>query len=141
MADAATYAQMLYEMETYKGIAPANLTYTPEDIEKFKSGKYPWTYPNTNWWDATLKKYSQTRHQDFSVSGGSNGLNYYASFGTQFDDGLYKNSSKSFHRYNFRANLDVKVNKYLSLGLDLSRLARRSDGAVDGSRFVSWITF
>ncbi|MGN6803864.1 MAG: SusC/RagA family TonB-linked outer membrane protein [Ginsengibacter sp.] len=120
MADAATYAQMLLEMETYKGIAPANLTYTPEDVAKFKSGKYPWTYPNTNWWDATLKKYSQTRHQDFSISGGSKAVDYYASFGTQFDDGLYKNSSKAFHRYNFRANLDVRVNKYLTLGLNLS---------------------
>ncbi len=120
MADAATYAQMLREMETYKGVAPSNLTFSPADIEKFKLGKYPWTHPNSDWFDATLKDHSVTRHHNFSVNGGTKTVNYFVSFGSQYADGLYKTASaKTFNRYNIRANVDVQINKYLTLGLDL----------------------
>jgi len=119
MADAATYAQMLREMETYKGVDTSNMTFSLDDIEKFKSGKYPWTHPNTNWWDAVLKDHSNTSHQDFSVTGGGKSVNYYVSLGTQYADGLFKNGAKSFHRYNLKANVDIELNKYLSVGIDI----------------------
>ena len=120
MADAATYAQMLREMETYKGVAPSNMTFTPEDVEKFRSGKFPWTHPNTNWFDASLRKSSLTQHHNFSVNGGSKTVNYFVSFGTQYADGLYKTAdAKKFNRYNLRANVDVQVNKYLNVGIDV----------------------
>lgn len=120
MADAPTYAQMLREMETYKGVDPSNMTFSPEDIEKFRSGKYPWTHPNNNWFDATLKDHSQTRHHNFSVNGGTKSINYFVSFGSQYADGLYKSpDAKTFNRYNLRANVDVQINKYLTLGLDV----------------------
>lgn len=120
MADAATYAQMLREMETYKGVDPANMIFTPEDVEKFKSGKFPWTHPNSDWFGLALKKHSQTRNQNFSVTGGSKTVNYFVSFGTQYADGIYRDeNAKSFRRYNLRANVDVKVNKYLNVGIDV----------------------
>ena len=120
MADAATYAQMLREMETYKGVAPSNMTFSEEDVAKFKSGEFPWTHPNTNWWDATLRKSSLTQHHNFSVNGGSKTVNYFVSFGSQYADGLYKTpSAKKFNRYNLRANIDVQVNKYLNVGIDV----------------------
>jgi TonB-linked SusC/RagA family outer membrane protein len=120
MADAATYAQMLREMETYKGVAPSNMKFTPEDVEKFKSGQFPWTHPNTNWWDATLRKSSLTQHHNFSVNGGSKTVNYFISFGSQYADGLYNTpAAKNFNRYNLRANIDVQINKYLNVGIDV----------------------
>ncbi|RYF84916.1 MAG: TonB-dependent receptor, partial [Chitinophagaceae bacterium] len=120
MADAATYAQMLREMETYKGVDPSNLTFTAEDVEKFKSGNYPWTHPNSDWFGLSLKKHSRTQNHNFSVSGGSKTVNYFVSFGTQFADGIYQDAdAKKFNRYNLRANIDVKVNKYLNIGLDV----------------------
>ena len=132
MADAATYAQMLREMESYKGIDESNMTFSLDDIEKYKSGNFPWTHPNTDWFDVTLKKYSQTRNHDFSVNGGSKSVNYFVAFGTQFADGLYKNSAKSYNRYNLRANVDIKVNEYLNLGVDLfGAQENRMGGSVD----------
>jgi len=120
MADAATYAQMLREMEAYKGVAPSNMTYTQDDVDKFKSGKFPWTHPNTNWWDASLRNSSLTKHHNFSVNGGSKTVNYFVSFGSQYADGLYKTAaSKKFNRYNLRANVDVQINKYLNVGIDV----------------------
>ena len=120
MADAATYAQMIREYQSYRGTDEANMRYTPEDIAKYESGEYPWTHPNTDWYDATLRDYSSTRHHNLAAQGGSNSVNYYASFGYDFSDGIFTNNATSDNRYNLKINLDIKVNEYLSFGLDLT---------------------
>lgn len=47
MVDSATYAQMIREHQEYNGVDESNMLYSLEDIEKYKSGEYPWTHPNT----------------------------------------------------------------------------------------------
>ncbi len=126
MADAASYASMIREMQTYSGVAEPNMKFSEEDIEKYRSGDYPWTHPNTDWFDAALEKYSHTQSHNVSVNGGSNAVNYYVSFGTQQDDGIFKNNATTFNRYNIKATVDAKVNEYLTLGLILT--AHRKTG-------------
>ena len=118
MADAPTYAQMLREMQSYRGIDESNMAYSMEDIEKYQSGEYPWTHPNTDWYDAALADYSTDRRHNLSVSGGTETVKYFGSFGKQSNDGIYKTSATSFNRYNFTANLDVKINEFLSIGIN-----------------------
>ncbi len=98
MADAATYAEMIREMQTYSGVDPANMKFTPEDIERYRSGKFPWTNPNTDWVKSSFKNYSQTRSHNLAISGGSKAVNYFVSFGTQYDGGIFKNTSTSFNQ-------------------------------------------
>ena len=117
MTDAATYAQMINEMKAYRNLAPV---YTAEDIEKYESGEYPWTHPNTNWFKETFKEWTNTGHHTFRVSGGSKTFKYFASFGTQSDNGLYKRSATSYNRYNFRTNLDAQLNQYISINFDMN---------------------
>ncbi|MFP4366774.1 MAG: SusC/RagA family TonB-linked outer membrane protein, partial [Bacteroidales bacterium] len=120
MADAPTYARMIRENQSYRGVDESNMMFSLEDIEKYESGEYPWTHPNTNWFDAALRDYSSTRHHNFAVDGGTGAVNYYGSFGSQFDDGIFVNNNTSYNRYNLRGNIDVKVNDYLNVGLDLA---------------------
>ncbi|MEO6870017.1 MAG: SusC/RagA family TonB-linked outer membrane protein, partial [Ginsengibacter sp.] len=120
MADAATYAAMIREMQSYQGVAEPNMKFSLDDIEKYKSGQYPWTHPNTKWFDAALANNSHTQNHNVSVSGGSKAVNYYFSFGTQHDDGIFKNSATSFNRYNVKATVDAKINEYLTLGFDIN---------------------
>jgi len=120
MADAATYAQMIREVQSYRNVDESNMMYSLEDIEKYKSGKYPWTHPNTDWYAETLKPYSTTRNHNLSVSGGTKDVTYYGSFGSQFDDGIYKNSSTYYKRFNLKASVDAKINKYLRVAIDVT---------------------
>lgn len=136
MADAATYAQMIREMQTYRGIAESNMSFSLDDINKYKSGEYPWTHPNTNWFDSALRDYTDIRHHNFSVTGGSKNIKYYTSFGKQYDDGIYKNSGTSYNRYNFRASLDVKINKYLDVSLDINGIQENRMSPTRSSRTV-----
>ena len=120
MADAATYATMIREMQSYRDIPEESMSFSLEDIEKYRSGEYPWTHPDTDWFAEALRDYSSTRQHNLSVTGGTQNLRYYSSFGTQFDDGIFTNGITNYNRYNLRANIDVRVNDYINLGLDVT---------------------
>lgn len=129
MTDAATYAQMIRELQTYDGIPEANLRYKPEDIEKYKSGQFPWTHPNTDWNKVTLNKFSHTSNHNLTVNGGNESVTYYGSFGYFNSDGLYKSDATDFKRFNLKLNVNVKLNKYLNLGLDLNEIQENRIGS------------
>ncbi len=120
MADAVQYASMIREMQTYTGVDEANKKFTEEDIERYRSGAYPWTNPNTDWVDESFKKSTLSNSHNVSLNGGSKSVSYYVSFGSQQDAGIFKNSPTKFKRYNLKANFDAKINEYLTLGLDIN---------------------
>lgn len=94
--------------------AIAKAAFTPDDIKKFQDGSDPWGHPNTDWFGAALKTWSpQTRHTLQLVGGGEN-IKYLASANYQNQDGYYKNSATGYKQYDFRLNLDAKVNKYIN---------------------------
>jgi TonB-linked SusC/RagA family outer membrane protein len=117
VTDAATYATMLNEIDEYRGNAPR---YTPQDIQKYQDGSDPWRYPNTDWYDAVIKPVALQDVATLTVSGGSENVKYYVSLGTLNEDGVYRNSGTKYKQYNFRSNLDAKINEYLSFSVDLS---------------------
>ncbi|OJW13300.1 TonB-dependent receptor [Mucilaginibacter sp. 44-25] len=121
MADAATYAQLMNEinLDSNPNGGP-NQAYSAEQIQKFANGSDPLNYPNTNWEKATLKNYSLQNQQSLSVSGGTDDVKYYVSLGTLYQDGLYKNGATKYHQYNFRSNVDANVTKRLKVSLSLS---------------------
>lgn len=119
MADAATYAEMINEVQQYAGVDPSQFKFSEDDIEKFRSGKYPWTHPNTNWFDAALAKTSKTSNENVSVSGSGKGTDYFISFGAQHDEGIFKNNATNFYRYNLKAAFNAKLNDYVTIGLNI----------------------
>ncbi|PSL49239.1 TonB-linked SusC/RagA family outer membrane protein [Chitinophaga niastensis] len=124
MADAPTYAKVVNEILQYGGDVPR---YTDDQIKKFGDGSDPWLYPNTNWYDATIKKISLQNRHDLSLSGGTEKMSYYVSMGTLFQDGIYKNSATNYKQQNVRANLDAAVSDNIHLRFDLAgRLENRS---------------
>lgn len=117
VADAATYATMLNEIDEYRGNAPR---YSAEDIQKYRDGSDPWRYPNTDWYDAVIKPVALQDMGTLTVSGGSEDVKYYVSLGMVNEDGVYRNSGTKYTQYNFRSNIDAKINKYFSFSVDLS---------------------
>lgn len=120
MADAASYASMIREVQTYAGTDETNMSFSEADIEKYKSGAYPWTHPNTDWFKAALSDYSQTQNHNVNLSGSSKAVNYFVSFGTQHDGGIFKDGATNFKRYNLKATVNAKLNDYLTIGLDIN---------------------
>ena len=121
MANAATYATMINELLYYKdGSKGRNQKYSKDDITKYGDGSDPWGHPNTNWFAETLKNWSRQNNADLTISGGSEALKFYVSGATQFTDAYYKKSANNYNQYNFRSNLDGKINKYTTLSVDVA---------------------
>lgn len=117
MADAATFATMLNEIANYRGGSPV---YTDQEIQKYRDGSDPWHYPNTDWFAATLKQRSAQNAYNVTISGGSESLRYFVSLGAKTQEGNYYKSATHYNQYDFRSNLDGKITKDISIGVDVS---------------------
>jgi TonB-linked SusC/RagA family outer membrane protein len=73
--------------------------------------------PGTDWQDEIYQTGIMTSNQ-LSFSGGKDGVNYYISGGILDQEGIVIESG--FKRYNFRSNIDAKVNKFIKVGANVS---------------------
>lgn len=117
MADAATYATMLNEINEYAGRSPK---FTAQDIQKYKDGSDPWGHPNTNWFKEVLKPWSGQNYANLSLNGGGEGVRYFISLSDKTQEGYYYNSGTKYNQYDLRSNLDATVNQYVSLAFDVA---------------------
>lgn len=70
-------------------------------------------YPNTDWYDAVLRNRTGQSH-NISVNGGSDKVTYLLSMNYLNNPGLMQNTGTE--RYQFRANLEAKINKVITVG-------------------------
>ncbi len=117
MADAATYATMINEINEYAG---RTAKYSADDIKKYTNGSDPWTHPNTNWFDEVLQPWAGLNYTNVSVNGGSENVRYFVSLSSRTQQGFYYNSGTKYNQYDFRSNLDANVNKNITLSFDVS---------------------
>nr|WP_294871661.1 TonB-dependent receptor [uncultured Pedobacter sp.] len=121
LADAATYAQIMNEINYYASESGGlNQSYSDEQIQKFRDGSDPILFPNTDWAETVLKKSALQNQHSLSVNGGTDDVKYYMSLGMIDQDGIYKNGVTSYKQYNFRSNIDANVSKRLKVGLSLA---------------------
>lgn len=88
---------------------------TQEFVDKMRTD-----YPNdTRWYKYFYRDNAPIYTADMAISGGSGTTNYYLSGSISDQQGLRRNRS-SYSRYNFRANLNSKLNPYIRLSLNQS---------------------
>lgn len=127
MADGLTYMNMANEASIGRG---GIVQYTPEYISKTASNVDPLLYPNVNWMDEILNKYSNNRRANLNASGGVDKAQYYVSLAYYNENGFLKtndlqqyNSALDYNRYNFTSNLNLKLTKTTKLDLGLQGYA------------------
>ena len=123
MCESWQYAQLQNEIETL--IYGRTPKWTADQIQQFKDGSNPDTYPNINAVDLMLKKTAiQTQH-NVSLSGGNQLIKYFASLGYQYQNNMFKNSASNYSQYNLRSNIDVTPHKNLKVTVNIA--ARQED--------------
>ena len=103
--------------------------YTPEVMQKHISGVDPDLYPNVNWMDKIFKPMSTSHRANVQITGGNSTVKYYVGGGYYSEGGLYKEDSSvkygtemRYTKYNFRANVDIQVEKNTTLNLNLATI-------------------
>jgi TonB-dependent starch-binding outer membrane protein SusC len=121
MADAAQYSEMLNEIAYYKTPSLGRFQkYSADDLQKFKDGSDPWGHPNTDWFHEVFKPWSAQNQQNASISGGTENMKYFISLGAKFEDAYYYHSATNFKQYDFRTNIDGKINKSITVSFDVA---------------------
>ncbi|GAB3534102.1 TonB-dependent receptor [Pontibacter brevis] len=102
-----------------------NAHYDPDDMQKFRDGSSPWTHPNTDWYDATLKTWSPQSQHTLQLTGGNDNMRFLTSLNYVNQDAFYKNSATGYKQYDLRLNLDANINEYIKTSVGM--LARQEN--------------
>ena len=122
--DGPTFMELFNEGQELRGKAAH---YTPEEIEKHRTGEDPDLYPNVDWYDALFKDYAGNNRANVNITGGADVAQYYISLGYYSETGQFKtgnvetfNSELKYDRFNFTSNLGVNLfqNTRLDFGLN-----------------------
>lgn len=112
----ADYMELINE-----GLTNSNLptTYSTNSIDLWRQneGKDALKYPNTNLMDAMFET-SLSHNHNVSISGGSDKIRFYTSFGFLDNPGVMENSG--YKKSQARINLDMDVASWLKLGANIN---------------------
>lgn len=122
--DAATYAQAVNEARGYEG---SSARYTPGEIKAFRTGAYPYLYPNVNWMDETFRNSGVSNKYTMELRGGGTKFRYYTMIDLLTDKGFVKSPNENdgystqnkYSRGNLRTNLDIDLTNTTQLKLNL----------------------
>ena len=131
--------------------------FSDEDIEYYRrvsngetlEGMAKYKYFNTNWHDVMLRDLAPQLRTNFSVSGGNNRARYFLSFSYLHQEGLFDskwtkwndgyNTQLSLNRFNLRSNVDIDVNRFLNVSMDLGgRIDNISQPGIDMWNLFTW---
>ena len=127
VTNSATHMELSNEAYSNLNLSPL---FSEETINAWKNdaGRNPLLYPNTNWVDEVFQTAVATNH-NLSLSGGTDKLSFFTSFGYNYNPGIMENSS--YERYNFRSNIEAKVTSWLTLGAKLNGYLGNSEMGAD----------
>jgi len=142
--DAATYASAVNEGRINDGLAAR---YSSQEIEAFRSGQYPYYYPNVNWMDETYRNHSVTNRANIEFQGGGEKFRYYTMLNVIYDNGFIKkpnetegySTNNKFSRGNMRINLDIDLTPTTLMKVNLLGYLAESNAPNSGSSLWSMI--
>ena len=105
--------------------------FSKEEEEKFVSGQNRDLYPSNNWRKMFMKDFTNMQRMNMNVTGGNSKVLFFNNLNVMHQDGMWitdqtkYNPNNNFLWANFRSNVDVKLNKFLSASLNLSGNIKR----------------
>lgn len=122
--DSYTYANAMNEALTNDGLA---VRYSPDELNAFKTGNYPFLYPNVDWMGETFRNMDATNIYNISFRGGAKKFRYYAMANLTTNKGFIANpymndgysTQDQYSRANLRTNLDIDLSDNTKLKLNV----------------------
>ncbi|MDR1762813.1 MAG: TonB-dependent receptor [Dysgonamonadaceae bacterium] len=111
--------------------------YSDQDIEMYRrlcageemTGMDKYRYFNTNWFDELYRETAPLMKSNLTVSGGNKNTRYFLSFSYLRQEGMWNDQWTEYNegystqhtldRFNLRSNIDIDVNRFLNVSLDL----------------------
>lgn len=138
MADGLQFMTMYNDASGYE-------YYSREFMGNVIAGTDPDLYPDVDWTKSIFKDVSNNTRANVNISGGNSTVKYYISGGFYNENGLFKsdpmlnyNTSMYYRRFNFRANVDVKITRHTTLNVNLATtFEQKNSGGTSSSAIWS----
>jgi len=108
----ADYAELHNEARANAGLSP---TFTTDAIAKYRAGNDP-NFPSTDWMSVLYSGSGGSQYHGLDFSGGTEATRYNISMAYNEQKGVIK--AVDAEQLNFRFNVDNKINKWLSVGIN-----------------------
>ncbi|MCK9205993.1 MAG: TonB-dependent receptor [Salinivirgaceae bacterium] len=135
-----SYETALLRNESFinDGYTDDQLPFQPAALEAFRTHSDPYHYPDVDWYDEVIRKFSPQSQYNVNIKGGTKTARYFLSTGYLNQEGLFNtqkhndyNTNFRYDRFNFRSNLDIDVSKDLTFSVTIA--ARLEDTNEPGS--------
>ncbi|MDO4163082.1 MAG: TonB-dependent receptor [Bacteroides sp.] len=123
LANAYEYATFHNMMQTNDG---NTALFSDAVLEKFKTHSDPILFPDTDWIDYIMKDMTFQTKASINISGGNKRARYFFSGGYYKQGGLFKDFDMpydynyTYHRFNYRSNLDINVTSTTMVTMNIS---------------------
>ena len=121
--------------------------YTAEEIEMYRNHTDPDLYPDVDWMKTMYRDMAMNQRVNVSVNGGTDVVRYFVSGSYFTESSIFRqarnyydyNTSISYDKFNFRANVDINLTPSTILSLNLANIyeTRVSPGTSTGTIW-SW---
>lgn len=91
--------------------------------------------PSINYWDLTMKKLAPQAQNSVNVTGGTDKIKYYFSFGHLYDMGLFKTDNLKYERFNLKSNISATIKDNLTANLIISGLFDKKRNPYGGTSY------
>lgn len=93
----------------------------PWVVEEVRNGRKQWIYyANTDWYHELYNDRHPVTQQSVSVTGGNKDVKYYLSGAYDRQSGIIKVNPDVFQKFNLRAKIDARINKYARISNNTS---------------------
>lgn len=130
--DGATYMELYNKAQFYRTPGQA-ITYTQEDIDRTRSGKNPYLYPDVDWGKTLFNKMATRQRANVNVSGGGSKVKYYMSLEVLHENGHYNteklyswNNNIQNYNYTFQNNISYKLTSTTTVSMNLNAQIRQN---------------
>lgn len=140
-ADAYTYANAVNTALAGDGLSPR---YSDTETDAFKTGIYPYEYPDVDWWKASLNDAGFTNNLKLTFDGGNRRFRYFTVVDYYNDRSMLKQNTNDDRystkptdtRLSVRTNLDLQITETTFLRANLSARLQELNGTVYGRNNV-----
>lgn len=114
--------------------------YSKDFINNVISGSDPDLYPNVDWVNEIFRNYSYNTRTNVNVSGGTSTVKYFVSGAYYYENSFFRedpmqnyNTSIFYRKFNFRANVDVKITQHTTLNMNIANTFEQKNMPGTGS--------
>jgi hypothetical protein len=130
MYNALQYAEFSNQAGVNDGLGPFS-QFSEDIVSHYRTGDSPELYPSNNWYDKYFKDFASMQRLGVNITGGNDKVTYFSNLNFMHQGGYFNTESKDYDAnpkniwVNYRSNVDIQFNNYLSGFLRLSGNVKR----------------